>query len=129
MSDLMSTAVVSIRPDATLADAHADMETGMVRHLPVLDERRRLVGILSDRDILRTLSRPRSTTVAEVMSRDVVTVRADQSAHAAAGLMLDRRISALPVLADDGSMVGVLTATDYLELARRALVGLPLERD
>lgn len=129
VSDLMSTAVVTIRADATLADAHADMETGMVHHLPVVDGRRHLVGILSDRDILRTLSRPRDTTIAEIMTREVITVKPDHSAQGAANLMLERRISALPVVSDDGALIGVITQTDYLELARRALLGLPLARD
>jgi len=125
----MSTAVVTIRADATIADAHADMEAGTVRHLPVVDSRRRLVGIVSDRDILRTLSRPRGTSVAEVMTREVITVKATHSAQGAANLMLERRISALPVVGDDGTLIGVVTQTDYLELARRALLGLPLARD
>jgi CBS-domain-containing membrane protein len=42
--------------------------------------------------------------------------------------MLDHQISSLPVVDETGALVGLITQTDYLELARRALLGLPLER-
>jgi CBS domain-containing protein len=126
VADLMITAVITVRADATVIDAHADMELGAFRHLPVLDDRGRLVGILSDRDVLRALGRPRDTTVAEVMTRDVVFVRPHQAAHLAARIMIDRRIGALPVLGDDGGVIGLVTQTDLLDVARRALLSLPL---
>ncbi len=125
-ADLMITAVVTVRADETITEAHADMEMGMFRHLPVVDQRGRLVGILSDRDLLRALSRPSATTIAEVMTRDPVTVRANAPAHLAAQLMLDRKIGALPVVGEDGHMIGLVTVTDFVDVARRALLSLPL---
>ncbi len=127
VDDLMVTAVVTIRADETVRAAHADMQMGAFRHLPVLDERGRLVGILSDRDVLRALSRPKETTIAEVMSRDPVTVTPDSAAHLAARIMLDRKFGALPVVGEDGRLIGLITETDFLEVARRALLALPLE--
>lgn len=127
VNDLMTTAIVTVRSNETVREAHADMQLGMFRHLPVVDERGRLVGILSDRDILRTLARPKATLVAEVMTREVVTVRPEQAAHVAAKLMVDRTIGALPVVNDEGKMIGLLTLTDFLEVARRALLSLPLD--
>jgi CBS domain-containing protein len=62
------------------------------------------------------------------MTRDVITTRPDADAYVAADLMLDHKISSLPVVDDTGALVGVVTQTDYLELARRALLGLSLER-
>ncbi len=127
VADLMVTAVVTIRASELASAARSDMEVGAFRHLPVLDERGRLVGILSDRDLLRALSRPKETLVAEIMTRAPVTVRPEGAAHIAATIMVDRKIGCVPVVADDGQLIGLLTETDFLDVARRALLGLPLE--
>jgi CBS domain-containing protein len=127
VSDLMTTAIVTVRPDEPVRDASADMRLGAFRHLPVVDARGRLVGIVSDRDILRAAGRPKETTIAEIMTRDPVTIRGDAPAHIAAKMMLDRTISSLPVVNDEGRMIGLVTQTDYLDVARRALLALPLD--
>ena len=128
VQDLMTTALLTVNASEPIAEAHAEMEIGVVRHLPVIDERGRLVGVLSDRDVLRVLSSKKPTRVAEVMSRDVITTRPEANAHVAADLMLEHKISSLPVVDDTGALVGLVTQTDYMELARRALLGLPLGR-
>jgi CBS domain-containing protein len=126
--DLMSTALLTVQASDTITEAHAEMEIGVVRHLPVVDDRGRLVGILSDRDLLRAIASKKSPRVSEVMSRDMVTTRPEANAHTAADLMLDHKISSLPVVDETGALIGIVTQTDYVELARRALLGLPLER-
>jgi CBS domain-containing protein len=127
VSDLMTTAIVTVRPDVQVREASTDMRLGAFRHLPVVDERGRLVGIVSDRDILRALGRPRDTTIAEIMTRDPVTIRDEAPAHLAAKIMLDRAISSVPVVNAEGRMVGLITQTDLLDVARRALLSLPLD--
>lgn len=128
VSDLMSTAVITADATETVKEAHFDMQVGVIRHLPVLDERRRLVGILSDRDVLRAVGAKRNGKVSDLMTRDVITTRPEVPAHEAARVMIDLKIGSLPVVDEHGTLVGVLTQTDYLELARRALLGLPFER-
>lgn len=125
VSDLMSTALITVEADEPVGEARADMELGSIRHLPVLDHGK-LVGIVSDRDLIRSRKRP--TRVREVMSRDLVTTRPQSPAHTAASLMLDHRIGSVPVVDDNGALVGMVTLTDYVEVARRALLGISLER-
>jgi CBS domain-containing protein len=125
VSDLMTTALMTINAADHLDEARIDMEMGLVRHLPVIDDRGKLVGIVSDRDLTRRGDKKR---VCDVMSRDLVTTRPDAPAHLAASMMIDFRIGAVPVVDDTGALVGVVTLTDYVSLARRALLGLPLER-
>lgn len=124
--DLMSTAVVTMKVTDVLTSAHAEMEVGMIRHLPVVDDHGRLVGVLSDRDILN--ARNSKAKVSEVMTRDVISVRPEVPAAKAASIMLDEKISSVMVVDEHGTLVGLVTMTDYLDLARRALLGLPLER-
>jgi len=128
VSDLMSTAVMTAEASETIKEAHADMQVGVFRHLPVLDERRRLVGMLSDRDVLRVVGAKRNGRVADIMTREVITIRPETPAHEAAQLMIDLKIGSVAVVDETGTLVGLVTQTDYLDLARRALLGLPLER-
>jgi len=124
--DLMSTALLTIKASESVTEAHTEMELGLIRHLPVVDERGKLVGVLSDRDLLAASKRDRR--VADLMSKDVVTIRPEAPAYEAAVLMLDHRIGSVPVVDAHGTLVGIVTQTDYLDVARRALLGLHLER-
>jgi CBS domain-containing membrane protein len=128
VSDLMTTALITVHAHEMVTSAHAEMQVGVIRHLPVVDDRGRLVGVLSDRDILRARGTRPAKRISEVMTRDVVTVRPEAPASQAATIMLDEKIGSVLVVEDEGTLVGVVTQTDYLELARRSLLGLPLER-
>jgi len=70
--DLMSVAVVSIAPDATVAEAARRMHTAGVKRLPVLDEGGRLVGILSRADLLKVFNRPDQAIRREIMDEVIV---------------------------------------------------------
>ena len=118
--DWMSPDPVTVAPSTPVDEARRLLDTYGVRHLPVVD-RGRTVGMISDRDVrlphgARAAARPTETEpaeVAEVMSTPVHVVEADEDIEAAARLMLSRRISALPVLAE-GELVGLVTTTDCL---------------
>ncbi len=126
--DLMSTALVTVAESEPVTEAQARMEVAGIRHLPVVDDRGRLVGVLSDRDLLRAAAATRPLRVGEIMSRDTVTIRSDAPAHQAATLMLERQIGSVVVVDDGDALVGLVTQTDFLDVARRALLGLALER-
>jgi len=128
VADLMSTALITVHEAEPVTGAHAEMQVGVVRHLPVVDDRGRLIGVVSDRDVLRSLAKRKPQRVGEIMTRDVVTTRPETPAHVAAALMLDHTISSILVVDESEALVGVVTQTDYLELARRSLLGLSLER-
>lgn len=125
VSDLMTTQLITVNASEPIKEARAEMDIGVVRHLPVVDDRGRLVGVVSDRDLLAS---KRGHRIADVMTRDVITTRPDALAAEAASVMLDHKISSVLVVNEDQLLVGMITQTDYLELARRALLGLPLER-
>lgn len=128
VADLMSTALITVGTNDPVTGAHAEMQVGVVRHLPVVDDRGHLVGVLSDRDVLRAISTRKPQRVGDIMTRDVVTTRPETAAHEAAGLMLENSISSLLVVDETSTLVGVVTMTDYVELARRSLLGQPLQR-
>lgn len=125
VSDLMTTAVITMKPEDTLDAADAEMKLAGIRHIPVVDDRNHLLGILSDRDILREFHRrgAKKLNVREIMTRRVHTIREGAPAHEAARIMLEYKISAVPVIGQDQQLVGVVTETDFLRVAHDALGG------
>jgi CBS domain-containing protein len=92
-----------------------------VRHIPVVGARNRLVGILSNRDLLRSIGGPRGRAIGDIMTRRVHTVRASDPARRAVDLLLEHKIGCVPVLGDDEQLVGIVTETDFLRIARDTL--------
>jgi CBS domain-containing protein/nucleotide-binding universal stress UspA family protein len=110
---VMSASPVTITPSDTLEAARHRMRAAKIRHLPVL-EGGRLVGILSDIDLAPYRGQFAQTRVGMAMTPEPITIAADATINAAARLMLERRVRALPVVAGE-QLVGVLSATDILE--------------
>jgi acetoin utilization protein AcuB len=125
----MSQPPVTIEDGAYVAAAAALMRSRQIRHLPVIDMRGHLVGMLSDRD-LPSVAGPGAAgraddarlrvTVALVMTRPPVTIEPDADLRTAASLMQERRIGALPVL-DGDRLVGIVTECDVLRAFTEAL--------
>lgn len=118
VEDLMSVALLIAHPNDSAYRARLRMRYADIRHLPVVDDDQRLVGIVSDRDLLRRKSSGKPLRLRDVMTRQVLAVKADDPACIAAKLMLEHRIGALPVIGVDGHLLGLVTETDFL----RALV-------
>lgn len=132
--DFMTQNPITLREDDLLRQAVEIVVVRRIRHIPVLDGGGRLVGIVTDRDVQATLPSPLSaaapeeqealletTPLARIMTRDVITVGADELAAEAVETLLASRIDGLPVL-EDGRLVGIFTVRDalraYLELVR-----------
>jgi acetoin utilization protein AcuB len=126
--DLMSTKPITVDPEMPMLEARQRMADARIRHLIVTDGSR-VVGIVTDRDIRLNLPSPATTlsvweinallarlTVGEVMTRSVIVVDVDRPAADAAGLMLDHKIGALPVL-EAGRLAGILTESDFVRAA------------
>ena len=130
VEDLMSTALVTARLGDSVADVDFEMRLASVRHIPIVDRQNRLVGIVSQRDILRALARSKTGSVPmrEVMSARVVTVQTSTPAADAAEQMLQRKIGSLPVLGEDGQLVGLVTESDFVHLARNLLLAPPVRQ-
>jgi CBS domain-containing protein len=135
IADIMSSPVVCVDRHTSLPEAHLLMKDYGIRRLPVLDDGQ-LVGILTLGDVrgaspseVTPLNRLELSYLAEqikverVMKPEVVTVTEDTSLTEAAHLMLDNKISGLPVLSDTGQVVGMVTESDLflalVELAER----------
>ena len=132
ISQLMTRRVIAIDMDDDLSLARTLLGRARIHHLPVTDSRNRVVGIVSDRDVLRWLSpfmdtpsetRRDKALLHQFMTRHPITVRPDESADNAARYMLFNDISSLPVIDGNEVLLGILTWKDLLcHFTRRPMV-------
>jgi CBS domain-containing protein len=126
VKDLMKTGVSTLKVNDSLDMAEAVMTVGRLRHVPILDDDGQVVGIVSDRDIIRSAAAYvlgygesgrrkllHTILIKEIMSAPVVSIAAEATLAEAAGLMLRHRIGCLPVV-DKGRLAGILTESDIL---------------
>ncbi|NTV42805.1 MAG: CBS domain-containing protein [Syntrophobacteraceae bacterium] len=129
----MRTNLITIAPDTSIFKAREMMDNHKISHLPVTDGKAHLLGIVTDRDLRQAWASPATTlsvheltyvlqklTVANIMTRKVVTATADMSIERAARLLREHKIGALPVLKND-RLVGMITASDLMEVFLTAL--------
>ena len=138
VEDSMTEQVTCLEKNDNLGKAVEIIQKGNFRHVPIVDEQRRLVGIVSDRDILRHLPsakrEPASQTevfrgdlfgvsskdpslkvrITDVMTRDVVSVLPNCSFNNAVKTLHEKRVSCLPVLNSEKEIQGIVTVSDVL---------------
>lgn len=120
---------ITVLPTTTLPEAHRIMKENQIRRMPVVDQSGRLVGIVTLGDIRGAEASPATSLsiwelnyllnrlkVREFMSHDPVFVSPDATIGEAARLMLDHKISGLPVVANDGRLIGIITESDIFSL-------------
>ncbi len=118
---------VTITPDMPVAEALSFMRQHSVRRLPIINKKRKLVGIISEKDLLYASPSPATSLsvyevgyllsklkVEEIMTKKVVTVAPDAPLEEAARIMADSKIGGLPVVEGD-HLVGIITETDVFK--------------
>lgn len=131
--DIMTREVVTLYEEDNLEKVEEGMQKYRFRHLPVVDDGR-LVGLVTQRDILRASASPmepggaqrtrvlkQQLFVRDIMQSEVSTVRAETPLQEAGKIMLDAKLGCLPVVNGDGNLVGIVTEADFLKLALRLL--------
>jgi len=125
----MTRDLVTLRETDTLGAAETYLELGHIRHLPVISGKK-LVGLITHRDLLRHCGRPGSERAATLIARDAMTrevrsVNPWTSARDAIAVMLSNKFGCLPVTDQAGTLVGIITESDLLRVAD----SLTAERD
>ena len=136
VKDLMTKDVLTVRPSMPLKEAAAMLAEHRISGLPVIDDERRVLGVLSEGDILyketgakdkpglidRLLSVPpvgldlklAAKTVGEAMSAPALTVGPRRPVTEAASLMIDEGVNRLPVIDDEERLIGIITRADLV---------------
>lgn len=132
--DIMTTRVVAVREEATFKEMVAALHSHRISAFPVLDASDRVIGVVSEADLLakeagpaldqrawRPKERAKATGViaAEVMTAPAVTVAENASAGEAAALMRSRRVKRLPVVDRNGRLRGIVSRVDVLTVYER----------
>jgi CBS domain-containing protein len=114
-----------VRPDDIVDFAASLMDWRHIRHVPVENDKGKLVGLVSHRALLKLMAQGRvgkgcSVTVEEIMNREPLTVHPDTSTVEAIRLMRDNDLACLPVTRE-GKLVGIVTEHDLIIVASRLL--------
>jgi acetoin utilization protein AcuB len=126
---------ITITTDTTLKDALELIRSHPFRHLPVMDEEGKLVGIVTEKSLVYASPSPdlslsvfeidyllSRTSVGQIIQGEVVTVSPDLPIEEAARVMVDHRIGCLPVV-EDGELVGIISDTDIFRVFVEGLGG------
>ena len=130
IQDAMTSNPTTIEPNTTAREAARIMKNEDVGSLPIVEDGR-LVGMITDRDLtVRVLAEGKDldTPVSEIASKDVVTIDPQQSLEEAARLMAQHQIRRLPVVEEDGKLVGILAQADVAEAGHDALTGETVQK-
>jgi acetoin utilization protein AcuB len=125
----MNTDVVTVREDAPMTKGAITLKENNIRTLPVVDKKGKLVGIVTDRD-LRDAAPSKATSLnmyelnyliskikmKDIMSKNLVVVHPEETVEFAAILMLENKISALPVVNKTNTLIGIITQTDIFRV-------------
>lgn len=128
ITDMMKTDLIAVRPETTLVDAITLMEKGNFRHLPVIDDNGKLVGMVTDRDMRsakpstflneedyrRTFDKVMNHTVGEIMTTELLTVAPYFTLQDALLVMRQKKVGALPVVDENGRLTGIMSTRDLL---------------
>jgi acetoin utilization protein AcuB len=123
----MSRHPITVKPNTAVDAALKRMREEKIRRFPVVDNEGKLIGIVSDKDLLYAAPSPATSlsiyelhylysriTVEQVMSREVITVEENDPLEEAARIMVDNKVGGLPVMRE-GTLVGIITETDIFK--------------
>ena len=132
LSHIMTGAIQTIAPGASLAEAAKKMASGDIGSLPVCSDKRLVVGIITDRDItVRAVARgldPNQTKVQDVMTREVLSCPADSEVEAACDLMEEKQVRRLVVTDEQDRPIGIVSLGDIALCLRENQSGEVLKK-
>ena len=124
----MSSNIASLTPETTLDEAWGMICEHRFRHIPIVSSEGKLVGIISDRDLLlraalisasdTVFQEQAGNTIADIMKTQILTATPSTEIHQIARVMFEKKVGAMPILNEHGNLVGMITRSDIL----RALI-------
>ncbi len=128
VSETMATDLITVAPDTKLSEARVLMQDNSVRHLPVIDDEGKLLGIVTDRDMRdaqpssllskveyeRIFEKVMKHTVAEIMTKDPSTISVYYTLQDTLMVMGKKKVGALPVVDEEGFLKGIMSTRDLL---------------
>ena len=117
LNEIMTRDPITLGPEAPIADAGLLMREYRIRHIPIVDKKKKLLGLITQRDILAAAAGTDTLETTRDLMRTKVHTVAPESDMRAAGLTMQKyQIGSLPVVRD-GILIGIVTDSDYVALA------------
>ncbi|MBV6654311.1 MAG: CBS domain-containing protein [Mameliella sp.] len=134
ISTIMSTELKTVAPDSPATEIDTLFKENRIHHIPVIDEQRKVVGIVGKSDFLyllrgytshetdrfRETAKLRAFKAMEIMEEEVETLSETAPIKEAVRLLAENRYQALPILGEEGSISGIVTTHDILDLVNKA---------
>ena len=132
VKEIMVTKIVSVHVGNSMNDVEQKLRTNHIRHLPVIDDEGKLVGIITERDLFRAVS-PHETEegfrydesqlegllLEHFMSRKPIVLRPNSPIADAVNVMATLKYGCIPIVSEDGKLVGIITQIDVLRFINR----------
>jgi CBS domain-containing protein len=115
--DVMNTRVTAATPRAIGRDLALQLLSGMYSGLPVVDSKRKVIGVVTEFDLLQAIHEGRdlqTTKAEEIMSKPVICAQEDEEIDSVIAKMTEKNIIRLPIVGEDGKLVGVIARADIL---------------
>lgn len=122
ISSIMTKKVITLHPDNTLGEARDIFMSKRIHHIPIIQEGRKLVGMITSWDMFKlgmSAEKYQSMKVSEVMTRTLATLPPDQHIGAAAEVLLEHLFHAVPLVDENGNLEGIVTTTDIIRYEYR----------
>lgn len=130
VADLMITNLVTLKENDSLAKAKTLMAEKSIRNLPVVDDDGKCLGMLTQREYLKhafylvsqfgtqqLTKKEEQTPVRNALNKDTLTVAPNLSLKTAAEFFIENKYGSLPVVDENGLLVGILSPVDFVKLA------------
>jgi CBS domain-containing protein len=133
VGDVMTRQLIALTEQDTVENIHSGMQRFRFRHLPVVTQENKLIGLVTERDMIRAEAEAaadsgddksglaKDTPVSDIMNRDILTTRPDTDLATAGKAMLQKKIGCLPIIIEDETLVGIVTASDFVKIVVQLL--------
>jgi CBS domain-containing protein len=115
--DLMSVSIVAVKEDATSIEIATRMVLGMFNGVPIIDNHGKVTGIVTTIDLLKAIregKRRDNMSAKEIMTSNPAVINQDTTVDKVIDILYRNRIDMLPVVEDDGRLIGVVSRQDIL---------------
>jgi CBS domain-containing protein len=133
VGDVMTRKLIALTEQDTVENIQSGMQRFRFRHLPVVTKENKLIGLVTERDMMRAEAEAaaesddqagglsKDTPVSDIMNRDILTTRPDTDLATAGKAILQKKIGCLPIILEDETLVGIVTASDFVKLVVQLL--------
>lgn len=139
VNEIMSSHVTTLNPSDSIAKAKALMQQEHIRHIPIVDENRSPVGLLSQRDVLKAESSPldsdqqnhpdeNTVPVSEIMVNKIICVHPEDPLRSAGLKLQKHKYGCLPVIKEN-QLVGIITDSDFVSVAINLIEQMEISED